>query len=375
MEVLVVFLFAVYFGFLAFVFIGWKRTLATRRQILNHTPLVSIVIAARNEGNNISALLKDILKQSYDKFEVIVVDDHSTDNTHGEITALSLDNPRIKVANSVGHGKKYALSRGLQLAGGEIIVTTDADCHVQRHWLEAMISYFQHKETMMVIGAVKIGGSTAFAKLQAHEFLSLTATSAATLSWAIPSMCNGANLAFRKSAFEAVGGYHGSLHVASGDDQFLMHKIQSYFGDAIRFAADERCTVTTKPCFSTREFFHQRIRWAGKWRVQKSMYTTVLSVFIFSFHCMIISLPACVLMNWVDPLVAGGLVVLKVLGEWTLLSSVARFVGLKWNLLAFLGLQIIYSPYAAFIGLTSGFMPFEWKGRRIKTASVRAAEL
>jgi cellulose synthase/poly-beta-1,6-N-acetylglucosamine synthase-like glycosyltransferase len=374
MVPLAIFLFAVYFGFLGIIFIGWRRSLSGSVNTVLHQPFVSIIIAARNEGNNISALLTDIQNQSYVNFEVIVVNDHSTDNTHAVTVSFSTENPRFSIIQSSGEGKKQALTQGIQSAAGEIIVTTDADCRIQQQWLAAIVNAFQQKDTIMAIGAVRIAHRDFFGSLQAHEFLSLTATAAATSAWGMPAMCNGANLAFRKSAFEAVEGYNGSFHVASGDDQFLLHKIHRKYGDAIKFIADQNAVVQTKSCSTTKEFIHQRIRWAGKWRYNQSLPVALLAIFIFSFHLFVICLPVSSAMQWIDLKIALSLIAGKIIFEWILLFSIARFVGTTWNLAAFFLLQIIYPVYAVFVGLASWFMPFEWKGRKMKAVSLRPSE-
>src|SRR5690606_26349746 len=159
-------------------------------------------------------------------------------------------------------------------------------------------------------------------------------TSASTLAFGVASMCNGANLAFWKKAFDAVGGYTGSYNVASGDDQVLMFRMREKFGNQIRFVAEESAVVTTKACVSVKEFIHQRIRWAGKWRHYQPLSVSVLAVFILCIHLMIIGLPAALIFGWTDPYLAAGLISGKVLLEWILLSSVARFIGTQWNVFA-----------------------------------------
>lgn len=370
MEALAIFLFAVYLTFLVVLYMGWRMSFVKKRETTIQSPRVTVIVAARNEERNISFLLDDLCRQTYTKFEVIVVNDHSADNTWHEIQKFACNDLRFKAFQNEGAGKKQALTFAVQRATGEIIVTTDADCRVQANWLKELVACLQVPDTIMAVGSVKLQARDFFGVLQAHEFLSLTATSASTLAFGIPSMCNGANLAFWKKAFNAVGGYSGSYNVASGDDQVLMFRMRKKFGNQIRFVAIDQAVVTTAPCVSLKEFIHQRVRWAGKWRHYQSPSVALLALFIFCIHLMVISLPVAVVFGLIDPFVAAGLIGGKLLLEWLLLASVARFTGTPWHYSAFLLLQVIYPIYAVCIGIASTFMSFEWKGRRMKTVAI-----
>ena len=101
----------------------------------------------------------------------------------------------------------------------------------------------------MVIGAVRIKPTHSFfSKLQVIEFSSLIASAAATLTLGFPTMCNGANLAYRKTTFVEVNGFDGNAHIASGDDEFLMRKVVKKFGaKSLKFLRDFNAVVTTNP--------------------------------------------------------------------------------------------------------------------------------
>ena len=142
----------------------------------------------------------------------------------------------------------------------------------------------------MVFGGVKLEGSSFFSALQSHEFLSLIGTGAATLWYGLPSMCNGANLAFRKAIFFEVGGYANNLHIPSGDDEFLMRKIFQLFPEGIQFVSDSDAVVSTPASLALKEFVHQRVRWAGKWKHNVSSWNAVVAIFIFCFQLSVLML-------------------------------------------------------------------------------------
>ena len=365
-------LFLIYFLFLTLLIIGWKKIPFNEvRKELTDGPLLSVIIPARNEGNNIQLLLEDIRSQTYGNFEVIVINDNSTDNTHDSVNLFARDDVRFSIIESLEHGKKKALTRGVNESRGDIIITTDADCRVQKGWLQGLSNYFQEENVKMVFGGVSIQSTSLFSELQAHEFLSLIGTAASTLTLGVPTMCNGANLAYRKSVFEEVSGYAGNFHIASGDDEFLMHKIFRRYPGGIRFAANQVTVVRTSAASGLGGFIHQRIRWAGKWRYKFSVTNVILAVFILLFHLSVLFLPSAVGFRWIDPLLALTLFSIKVVLEWIFLKKVAEFLKVSWKPSAFFFLQVIYPVYAVFIGLVSTSIPFEWKGRKLKSVDIQ----
>jgi cellulose synthase/poly-beta-1,6-N-acetylglucosamine synthase-like glycosyltransferase len=277
--------------------------------------------------------------------------------------------PRFSAITNLGEGKKAALTTGIKFSDSEIIVTTDADCRMETRWLETMVARFQDPEVKFVFGGVKIEGQSFFASMQSHEFLSLIGTAAATLWWGFPSMCNGANLAFRKSVFFEVGGYENNFHIPSGDDEFLMHKIFLSYPRAVRFVSDWRAIVRTS-AVSVRQFIHQRVRWAGKWNHNLSFSNILLAMFIFFFQVSVIALPIAALAGYMNPYVASFLFLVKVGIEYLFLKKVSNFLHVKWNWSAFLALQVIYPLYAVVIATISNSFSFDWKGRTLKSFTV-----
>lgn len=330
---------------------------------------VSIVIAARNECQTIGTLLENIKLQSNPNFKAIIVDDHSTDGTAEVVRNFAARDSRFSVIRNSGEGKKAALTTGIKLSEGEIIVTTDADCRVEKQWLQSMVAPFRNTETKFVFGGVRIEGQTFFSKLQSHEFLSLIGTAAATLWWGFPSMCNGANLAFRKSVFLEVRGYENNFHIPSGDDEFLMHKIHHRYRDGVLFVPEQEAIVRTSSV-GPREFIHQRIRWAGKWSHNLSMSNIMLAMFIYSFQVSVILLPVGAVVGFIDPYLASGLLCAKAAVEFILLRKIARFSSITWSWAAFLTLQVIYPLYAVSIAMISGSISFDWKGRTLKSFTI-----
>jgi poly-beta-1,6-N-acetyl-D-glucosamine synthase len=339
-----------------------------------HHPLLSIIIPVRNEQAGIGNLLEDIRIQSYQNFEVIVVNDNSFDLTTEIVLKFAHQDQRFVLLTSQGNGKKKALTTGINGSRGEIIVTTDGDCRVGVDWLKTMLKYFQVSGTKMVFGGVRLQGSSFFSMVQSHEFLSLLGTAAATLWFGFPSMCNGANLAFRKDTFFEVAGYTNNLHIPSGDDEFLMRKIFKTYPDGIQFVGDAKAVVSTSASGSLKEFVHQRVRWAGKWKHDVSSLNAVLAIFIFCFQLSVLVWPMIIATGWIGIGLGMSLFILKFIAEGFFLKKIARFVKVPWKWRAFIFLQIFYSIYAVWIGLISSFSTFEWKGRKLKSVAFSMAK-
>ena len=353
-------------SYAACVLVLWRawqnpRTI-TKKQ--DSFPFITVVVAARNEAQNIEALLRDLSQQNYSLYEVIVVDDHSDDNTVQIAQHVTQEYTSFKVIRSPQSGKKLALTEGVKHAQGSIIVTTDADCRVPAHWLSSIAIYFQQPEVKMVLGGVRIRQKNFFHDLQAIEFSSLIGSAAATANRGYPTMCNGANIAYRKTVFEDVNGYSGNTHVPSGDDEFLMRKIKALYPAGIYFMNDAQSVVTTQPNETVGAFIRQRLRWAGKWRYNTSVYTALLAVYIFLIQA--ITLLCWALLFFSDErlqVTAILFLATKAFCEFLFLRSVCRFLGCRWNGLAFMTLQFIYPFYVTGIGLFAHFIPQRWKGR------------
>lgn len=367
MIVLLTIFFASYCVLTLCLLAGWVRSC---RQAplppITENHFISVVVAVRNEQHALASLLCDLRCQRYTNFEVVVVDDHSRDATRSLVTNAMDQDSRVRLLFNTGSGKKRALSTGIDAAKGVLIATTDGDCRVTADWLFEVNRSFQNAQVKMVIGPVKIEGNGLFAAMQAVEFSSLIASGVATLSFGLPTMCNGANLAFRRTAYYDVNGYDDNLHIASGDDEFLMRKIFRRYHTGVKFMGLSGTMIATKPLPDWQAFFQQRIRWAGKWRYNPTLQKGLLALYIFLFQFVIMLLPGLV---WVDVLPwswAVGLWMAKAVTEFFFLRRVARSMKINWRWDAFMALQLLYPFYAVGVGFICNFASFTWKERRLE---------
>jgi biofilm PGA synthesis N-glycosyltransferase PgaC len=348
---------------------GWVRI---RRQMMppggGQFPGISVVVAMRNEEGNIQDLVQSLSSLAYppDKYEVILVNDHSVDRTRELAADLvrNARNMRLVDLPQGREGKKEALAFAIQEAKFETIATTDADCSFSKNWLHCISFYFEDPGTKMVSGAVKlIAAHSFFYRLQSSEFISLIGSGAAAIGLGHPVMCNGANLAFRKEVFHEVSGYQDNIHLASGDDEFLMRKIFNRYPDGIRFMNFYEGVVSSRPQKSLNDFFHQSVRWAGKWRHNTDLVTRVLAVFILLSHLSFLGL---IILNFDQP---GGTllpVFFKIFLEGVFFSWVSRFLDRGFDIVAFLVWQFLYPIYVTIIGLSSLTRGYEWKSRNYR---------
>jgi len=358
-------IFVVYFIFLITLISGLNRW---RKDIFSSTvtPAVTIVVAMRNEAHNLRVLIPSLAQQTYaGKWELILVDDHSEDTSVQVAQALQHEYPQFTftLIKSAGGGKKQALAAGIHAAVGEIIVTTDADCELPPDWLADLVRSFK-PTTQLVAGTVCLkNDATLFGNLQAVEFASVMAVGLGMLGWHKPVMCNGASLAFRKSAFDAVGGYTGTEHIASGDDEFLMRKILVQFPKSVRAIIYGNNSCKTIPPQSIGDFFEQRIRWASKWKANTSAFTKSLAVFVFLFQLLWLATGALALTTTSPYLLV--VISIKILLECVLLGYIARLIRQRFSLSAFIFLQLVYPIYVVVIAITSQMVGYTWKGRTV----------
>lgn len=357
-----------YFTLLILLLWGWSRNGRKLPTEAVETVFISVIIPFRNEQDRIGALLLTLREIDYppDRFEIIFVNDDSQDQSVQKIEALTHDCQNYKIIDSADVGKKQALTTGVDKANGEIIVTTDADCQVQPNWLKVVNKQFQDKKLQLVFGGVKINEGTGFfSRLQQVELVSLIGSSAATLQLGFFSMCNGANMAYRKMAFKSVNGYQGNESIPSGDDEFLARKIDKAFPGGIQFLAYSEAVVSTGPVAAVREFLWQRRRWAGKWKFNQSMRVKLLAVWILIFQLSFAVLVVCSLLRLIDIQLGAVLISIKVILEAVFLLSVSKFLRSGWSWSAFIAWQFIYPLYVFGVGISSLGGGYEWKGRRL----------
>ena len=338
----------------------------------------SILIPARNEEPQILTTLNSIGNLDYPKelYEVILVDDFSEDHTIACALDSNLENLRVlkledflanKPANSF---KKEALSIGIQNASNDIIVTTDADCIVPPKWLRFFADSIENE------GLEFIGGPVLFNQeqnlLQKFQSLDFTGTMLVTiggLKSGLMYLCNGANLAYSKSLFEAVDGFKNIDHVASGDDVLLLQKIAKFYPEKIGFIKNKEAVVSTTAKSTISGFWNQRIRWATKSSQyeQKQVLVVLGIVYLFCLSICLNLIGAVIFWNKAYFYAFIGLLIAKSIVDFWMLRKATYFFGREKLLSVFWPSQFLHILYIVSIGTWSNIQKkYKWKGRTVQ---------
>ena len=306
---------------------------------------VSVIIACRNEEKQISLIIDDIISQEYnpDYFELIIVDDNSTDRSY-QIAKGHNNIKNLTVLKNKGTGKKKAIRTGVEASRGSLIVTTDADCRINEKWLKTIVSFYHEKNPDMIICPVTLEDHEGvFNWFQELEFLSLQGITAGTAAEGKPVMCNGANLVFRKEVFKRhASGLHEEL--ISGDDVFLLHNIKREPGK-IAWLESKNAFVTTRPEPSLKSFLKQRTRWISKTGSYTDSYTIILAIVTLFTILFQLSMLVMGFFNMVFLLVFLTAFILKSIPDFLILCNRALRHKKKNLLWFFLPAEFIYPFY------------------------------
>lgn len=331
---------------------------------------VSVVVPLRNEDANVEALLKGLLLQDYDRkhHEIILVDDHSEDDTLAKIRAAERANSHVHVVclpEGIG-GKKEAIRSGILRARGTFIMTTDADCKVPSRWISVTVGYYKHTGASLITGPVKISAtrdSGLSGKLQSLEFTSLVATGASMTLIGRPVLANGANLAFEKKAYPTEP---SALvpQTPSGDDIFMLLHIKKSSPGKIGFLFSEEAVVITVPASGPGEFIQQRTRWLSKGKFYRDVEILGLAALV---SLMNLGLLASVLLAWFVPTVIFLPVALLLIK--TITDSIFLYPWLKFfrqtSLVTLIPLvEIAYPFYMILTGAGTMVGNISWKNRK-----------
>ncbi|HVO74006.1 MAG TPA: glycosyltransferase [Ignavibacteriaceae bacterium] len=376
---LFLFLLILYLVFLAGIKIGLRRILNEREKnekaktaSFKNVSKASVIIPFRNESENILHNLECIERQDYPKelFEVIYVDDSSTDDSFEKLSRAE-KSCNVKIIPSGGNFKaafkKIALKKGIEFSSGEIIVTTDADTVFGGKWLSSLLEKFDG-ETGLVSGPVNfIPGRGLFPAFQVLEFSGLVLTGAGLIGINQPVICNGANLAYRRKAYDEVKGFAGHLHLSSGEDEILMQSIAKAASYKIKFSWDNDSLVSTDLSSSIEGFFQQRKRWASKglYYPDKLLRLKLLLIFLFYLgmpvqFLLLFILSKLFILSLLISLTA------KFLLEYFIIKTGKDFLYPQKLLKYFLLSEIIQIPYiiiSVFAGIRG---KFRWKGRELE---------
>lgn len=354
---------------------GWVKLKEYVPNTLNFSTRITVIIPVRNEEKNIIQLLDDIKEQQYPipLFEVIVVDDFSTDRTVELVKQFPLQNLKIILLKDFIHevkaskaNKKTGIEIAVQQSSGELIITTDADCHISSNWLNTIVAYYEENDPVMIAGMVNYYPDTTFlGKFQTLDFLSLVGIAAASIQNGFYNLCNGANLAYKKEAFIAVNGFENIDHIPSGDDMMLMHKLAKKFPGKIAYLKNKDAIVYTNTEKDIVSFWNQRVRWTSKSTHYEDKRITLILSFVYLTNLLIIVNLIVGLFYQPVLKLAMWQFLTKLVIDTIFTYSVTKFFRRENLLWLFLPMQMMHIIYIVLIAPAGVFGRYQWKGRRI----------
>lgn len=342
---------------------------------MRHHTSITVIIPARNEASHIGACLTAISRQNYpaELYEVIVVDDHSTDDTATIVLSFAGKNIRLLSLKDFTDGsplnsyKKKAIEVAIQQSSGTLVITTDADCIVPETWLATFAAYYEKHKPALIAAPVAYYKEKKFLHIfQSLDFMTLQGITGASVFTKFHSMCNGANLAYERKAFEEVNGFKGIDTIASGDDMLLMHKIFQRYPNGVQFLKSKQSIVQTEGMNTISSFLNQRIRWASKSDKYDDKRIFGVLLVVYFFNCCFPLLAIAALFNSVAIYWLIGLLVGKTVIELVFLSPVAAFFSkqsLLWWFPVAQPFHIIYTIAAGWLGK---FGSYKWKERKVQ---------
>ncbi len=366
---------ALYFAVSAWLASGLKCVKKRPDSSSGDASLVSVLIAARNEENTLPILFESLKNQSYplEQLEIFVIDDRSEDSTSDIVEKFKNEMPNLNLIeiDSVPDGvapKKNAISRGVELSKGEIIVITDADCIVPINWIEEIVDHFSNPKVGLVQGLTgypKERSKTVLDRFQRLDFFSHSVVAAAGIGKNLPINSNANNFSYRRSIFETLEGYGSVAKVVSGDDDLLLQRVWESGEWEIKYMGSPTSAVVTEPVSTFGDMLQQRKRWGSKTVYYKPRQTITLSIiflfYIVTFTTLLLS-PFSIEMAQLLLVLLG----IKIAGELLfLVPGTALFNEQKMRIDIFWAspLQLLLVIYSVLGGVLGSFT---WKGKKYK---------
>lgn len=355
-----------------YYWLSWKKIKpVTAGDSIAQTP-ISVIIPARNEAANISALLEDLRTQDYPRhlLEIIVVDDHSDDDT---VAIVQNNFPEVRLLSlqqdAINSYKKKAIETGIAQAKGQLIVCTDADCSVPPNWLRTIEHCYRQTNAAFIVAPVVFTTGKSLVQLfQQMDFMVLQGITGASVTQGVHAMCNGANLAYQRSVFYEVNGFAGIDNIASGDDMLLMHKVAQQYPHRIRYILSRDAMVSTAAMPDWKSFINQRIRWASKAKYYEDKKIFGVLLWVYITNCLFLLWPLLAIITGSMFYTVGWLLlwVGKTLVELPFYAAVARFFNKQHTVKYFFFFQPLHVLYTVIAGFMGAFGKYEWKGRKVK---------
>lgn len=330
----------------------------TKASSFKKLPPVSIVICAKNELENLQQFLPKILTQKYPHYEVIVVDDHSTDQSyewlliqekrHPNLVSLKFDREKIS------GGKKEALSFGIKSAKYEHVLLTDADCFpLSNNWITAMISgYSEEKEIVLGVSLYSNKQKSILSNIIEWDSIIIAIQ---YLSFALRNrayMSVGRNVSYLKSTFLKNNGFDSHLHINSGDDDLFIK--ESATNNNIGIAIQPEAQTASYGEISWKNYFKQKSRHLST-GIHYAKSNLVLLGLFQSLTILFYSSLAISCLLGIDKWLLLTILFLKMMVQAGIFRRIFLKIGIRKRLLPFLFFDFVWVVLIFYINISNLF--------------------
>lgn len=332
----------------------------------NAEPLpISVIISARNEAMNLSEFLPAILTQDYPDYEVVLINDCSSDGSDILLMDMQKKYSRLKVVTITEHdrfktGKKFALTLGIKAAAHEHMLFTDADCKpASDQWIRLMTRNFD-SHTEIVLGyspySKKSGVMNAFIRFETLK-TGINYLSAALNGDAYMGI--GRNLAYTKTLFFRSKGFASHMHLMSGDDDLFVN--QNAASGNVKIEIDKEAFTYSQAKTNYASWYRQKKRHMGVGKYYKNQHRRMLTLDAMSGFIYYLLLIVAFVFNF-EPLLALGLFVIRLGIQYIIYTRIFKRLKAKDLLLYLPFLDMLYYFYLNVFGLIGTFIKTtQWK--------------
>lgn len=342
-------------GIQLFYMLFFLLRIALRKEEKSYEDLpVSVIVCAQNEERKLIENLPLILEQNHPEFQVVVVNDHSWDDSLEILKAFKVKYPHLHLIHleedkhRMG-GKKFALTLGIKGAKYENLVFIDADCKpCSDKWLSLMAGGF-HDKKRMVLGLSFFTKKSGFLnKLIRFDALFIAMQYIGFARAGKPYMGVGRNLAYKKDLFFEQGGFKSHYHIQSGDDDLFVQAAGN----------KSNCVTVINPQAQT---ISEAKETFGKWFWQKKRHYTTAKLYKGGISFLLALFPVSYLLMWTSGILAGmltpnlllvtGLIVLRYVVLFIIFILTTKRIGQQdliwlfpfWELLILVLQPVIYT--------------------------------
>lgn len=355
--------------------LGFNKVKCFKNEAVENTVRFSVIIPFRNEEKNLPSLLQSLIAIDYahNLFEIILVNDHSNDNSVAIVNDFKKDLPETfqirLLENSIDSPspKKQAITLAISEAKYSWIVTTDADCSVPKLWLKKFNEFIHVEQPNMIVAPVTIHHTKNFLQsFQQLDVLSLQGVTIGAFGIKRPFLSNGANLCYSKNIFVKLNGFEGNSHLASGDDMFLLEKALKFDKLKVSYLKSVNSIVTTNPEQSWKSLIAQRVRWASKAKGYTNAFSKITSITVLLMNAALVCATILALTGTMHAKTMLYFWFIKLNIDLWLIYKSAEFFRQK-TVLKFYWISLFIHPFfTTYIAVKSQFGSYTWKQRKFK---------